>query len=404
MALNCYWGVLAVCMMTFPSTLCFQQDQSRVLLLSFDGFRWDYIYKVPTPNFHYIMKNGAHVKQVTNVFITKTYPNHYTMVTGLYAESHGMVANEMYDPVLNKTFSLNSMNIYNSKFWEEACPIWVTNQMEGHKTGAAMWPGTDVKIHGVFPTHYMFYNESVSFEDRVNKLIDWFTSEEPINFGLLYWEQPDAMGHVLGPENPRMGAVISEIDNKLGYLVSELKKAKLWDTLNIIITSDHGMTQSSSERLIELDRYVARELYTMVDHSPVVAILPKEVGNHGYDNVLPEMHPIFLAYGPAFGKNTTKEAMSLTDLYPLLCHLLSISPLPNNGSLSNMEDMLLMEVPRDLNPRYYAPESYAYFIGVFLGSILVVVFLLVFIKHLIHSHLPSMQVQHSEISQPLLQG
>ncbi|XP_043366069.1 ectonucleotide pyrophosphatase/phosphodiesterase family member 5 isoform X2 [Dermochelys coriacea] len=404
MALNCYWGVLAVCMMTFPSTLCFQQDQSRVLLLSFDGFRWDYIYKVPTPNFHYIMKNGAHVKQVTNVFITKTYPNHYTMVTGLYAESHGIVANEMYDPVLNKTFSLNSMNIYNSKFWEEACPIWVTNQMEGHRTGAAMWPGTDVKIHGVSPTHYMFYNESVSFEDRVDKLIDWFTSEEPINFGLLYWEQPDAMGHVLGPENPRMGTVISEIDDKLGYLVSELKKAKLWDTLNIIITSDHGMTQSSLERLIELDRYVARELYTMVDHSPVVAILPKEVGNHGYDNVLPEMHPIFLAYGPAFRKNTTKEAMNLTDLYPLLCHLLGISPLPNNGSFSNMEDMLLMEVPRDLNSRYYEQESYAYFIGVFLGSILVVVFLLVFIKQLMHSHLPSMQVQHSEISQPLLQG
>ncbi|XP_026511692.1 ectonucleotide pyrophosphatase/phosphodiesterase family member 5 [Terrapene carolina triunguis] len=463
MALNCYWGVLAVCMMTFPSTLCFQQDQSRVLLLSFDGFRWDYIYKFPTPNFHYIMKNGAHVKQVTNVFITKTYPNHYTMVTGLYAESHGIVANEMYDPVLNKTFSLNSMNIYNSKFWEEACPIWVTNQMEGHRTGAAMWPGTDVKIHGVFPTHYMFYNESVSFEDRVDKLIDWFTSEESINFGLLYWEQPDAMGHVLGPENPLMGAVISEIDDKLGYLVSELKKAKLWDTLNIIITSDHGMSQSSSERLIELDQYVARELYTMVDHSPVVAILPKEgkldevyealvnahpnmtvykkeeipnrlhykhnskiqpilamadkgweilqnksdqllLGNHGYDNILPEMHPIFLAYGPAFRKNTTKEAMSLTDLYPLLCHLLGISSLPNNGSFSNVEDLLLTEVPRDLNPRYYAQESYAYFIGVFLGSILVVVFLLVFIKHITHSHLPSMQVQHTEISQPLLQG
>lgn len=128
------------------------------------------------------------------------------------------------------------------------------------------------------------------------------------------------------------------------------------------------------------------------------------MGNHGYDNVLPEMHPIFLAYGPAFRKNTTKEAMSLTDLYPLLCHLLGISPLPNNGSLSNMEDILFMEVPRDLNPRYYEQESYAYFIGVFLGSILVVVFLLVFIKHLIHSHLPSMQVQHSEISQPLLQG
>uniref|UniRef100_A0A8D0L2F8 Ectonucleotide pyrophosphatase/phosphodiesterase family member 5 n=1 Tax=Sphenodon punctatus TaxID=8508 RepID=A0A8D0L2F8_SPHPU len=461
MALNGYWRFMAICTLTFPGTFSFQQDQPKVLLLSFDGFRWDYIYKVPTPNFHAVMKNGVHVKHVTNVFVTKTYPNHYTMVTGLYAETHGVVANEMYDPILNQTFSMNHLDIYNSRFWEEACPIWVTNQMEGHRSGDAMWPGTDVKIHGVFPTHYMLYNESISFEERVAKLIGWFTSEEPINLGLLYWEQPDEMGHIFGPENPLMGAVISETDGKLGYLVSELKKAKLWDMLNVIITSDHGMAQSSRERVIELDQYVDRDLYTMIDHSPVVAILPKEgqldqvykalaiahpnmtvykkekipnrlhykhnhkiqpilavadkgweilqnksdfsvLGNHGYDNTLPEMHPILVAHGPAFRKNVSKEAMSSTDLYPLLCYLLGISPLPNNGSFDNVTDMLAVAVK--IRPTSYEQESYAYFIGVFLGSILVIVFLLVFIKHLTHSQLPTVQVQHTEIAQPLLQG
>ncbi|NWJ10471.1 ENPP5 phosphodiesterase, partial [Crypturellus undulatus] len=387
-----------------PAAFPLRQGLPRVLLVSFDGFRWDYIYRVPTPNFHYVMKNGVHVKQVTNVFITKTYPNHYTMVTGLYAESHGIVANEMYDPTLNETFSMNRMEIYNSKFWEEASPIWVTNQMEGHRSGAAMWPGTDVKIHGVLPTHYMPYNESVSFEDRVARLIDWFTSEEPINLGLLYWEQPDEMGHILGPENPLMGPVISDIDKKLGYLISELKKAKLWGVINVIITSDHGMSQSSSERLIELDQYVDRELYKVIDYSPAVAILPKEgkldevyealvnahpnmivykkeqipnrlhykhnskiqpilaladkgweivhnksdhflLGNHGYDNTLPEMHPIFLAFGPAFRRNATKEVMNATDLYPLMCHLLNIPPLPNNGSFHDVKDLLAEVVP-----------------------------------------------------------
>ncbi|NWI21192.1 ENPP5 phosphodiesterase, partial [Crypturellus soui] len=387
-----------------PAAFPLRQGLPRVLLVSFDGFRWDYIYRVPTPNFHYAMKNGVHVKQVTNVFITKTYPNHYTMVTGLYAESHGIVANEMYDPTLNETFSMNRMEIYNSKFWEEASPIWVTNQMEGHRSGAAMWPGTDVKIHGVLPTHYMPYNESVSFEDRVARLIDWFTSEEPINLGLLYWEQPDEMGHVLGPENPLMGPVISDIDKKLGYLISQLKKAKLWGVINVIITSDHGMSQSSSERLIELDQYVDRELYKVIDYSPAVAILPKEgkldevyealvnahpnmivykkeqipnrlhykhnskiqpilaladkgweivhnksdhflLGNHGYDNALPEMHPIFLAFGPAFRRNATKEVMNATDLYPLMCHLLSIPPQPNNGSFRDVKDLLAEVVP-----------------------------------------------------------
>ncbi|KAM8809723.1 ectonucleotide pyrophosphatase/phosphodiesterase family member 5 isoform 1-T2 [Eudromia elegans] len=461
-AASCYWTALAVCLLFLPTTFPLQRDRPRVLLVSFDGFRWDYIYRVSTPNFRYAMKNGVHVKQVINVFITKTYPNHYTMVTGLYAESHGIVANEMYDPTLNATFSMNRMEIYNSKFWEEAIPIWVTNQIQGHKSGAAMWPGTDVKIHGVLPTHYMPYNESVSFEDRVAKLIGWFTSEEPINLGLLYWEEPDEMGHILGPENPLMEPIISDIDKKLGYLISELKKAKLWGVINVIITSDHGMSQSSSERLIELDQYVDRELYKVIDYSPAVAILPKEgkldevyealvnahpnmtvykkeqipnrlhykhnskiqpilaladkgweivhnksdhflLGNHGYDNTLPEMHPIFLAFGPAFRTNATKEVMNATDLYPLMCHLLGITPLPNNGSFHNVKDILAEVVPNRPHHEDSETQSYAYFIGVFLGSILVLFFLFVFVKHLTRSQINTMRMQHTEIAQPLLQ-
>lgn len=284
MSLNRTWRYLAICVLTFPGTLCFLQDQPQVLLVSFDGFRWDYIYKFPTPNFQYIMKNGVHVEQVTNAFITKTFPNHYTMVTGLYAESHGMTANEMYDPVLNDTFSMNHMAIYNSKFWEDAYPIWITNQRQGHRSGAAMWPGTDVKIHDVFPTRYMLYNESVTFQERVAKLIEWFRSKEPINLGLLYWEQPDEWGHVLGPDNPLMEKVIGDVDQNLGYLVSELKRANLWDTVNVIVTSDHGMAQCSRDRIIELDLYVDRELYRMIDHSPTVALLPEEGGKCSLSN------------------------------------------------------------------------------------------------------------------------
>ncbi|XP_053140055.1 ectonucleotide pyrophosphatase/phosphodiesterase family member 5 [Hemicordylus capensis] len=462
MSLNGFWRFLAICTLLFPGALCYLPDQPRVLLVSFDGFRWDYIYRVPTPNFHSIIESGIHVEQVTNVFITKTYPNHYTMVTGLYVESHGVVANEMYDPVLNETFSMNHMTIYNSKFWEDAYPIWITNQMQGHRSGATMWPGTDVNIHGVFPTHYMLYNESVSFQERVANLIKWFTSKEPINLGLLYWEEPDEKGHILGPESPLMNPVIRDIDDKLGYLVSELKKAKLWDTLNVIITSDHGMAQSSRDRIIELDHYVDRDLYTMIDHSPDVAILPKEgkfdeiynalvkahpnmtvykkediptrlhykhsnkiqpilavadegweilqnksdhfqLGNHGYDNTLPEMHPIFLAHGPDLRKNFTKPAMSSTDLYPLLCHLLGISPLPNNGSFDNVKDLLANTVPKEPQHRDYQQDSYPFFIGVFLGSIIVLGFFIVFIKHLIRRQMPGMPVQHTEITRPLLQ-
>ncbi|KAK2113802.1 Ectonucleotide pyrophosphatase/phosphodiesterase member 5 [Saguinus oedipus] len=423
------------------------------------------------------MKYGVHVKQVTNVFITKTYPNHYTLVTGLFAENHGIVANDMFDPIWNKSFSLDHMNIYDSKFWEEATPIWITNQRAGHTSGAAMWPGTDVKIHRSFPTHYMPYNESVSFEDRVAKIIEWFTSKEPINLGLLYWEDPDNMGHHLGPDSPLMGPVIADIDNKLGYLIQMLRKAKLWNSLNLIITSDHGMTQGSEERVIELDQYVDKDHYTLIDQSPVAAILPKEgkldevyealthahpnltvykkeeiperwhykynsriqpiiavadegwhilqnksddflLGNHGYDNALAEMHPIFLAHGPAFRKNFSKEAMNSTDLYPLLCHLLNITAMPHNGSFWNVQDLLNSAMPKvvsftqstillpgSVKPEEYEQEgSYPYLIGVSLGSILVIVFFVIFIKHLIHSQIPALQDMHAEIAQPLLQA
>lgn len=456
-------------------TFSLQPDQQKVLLVSFDGFRWDYLYRVPTPHFHHVMKYGVHVKQVTNIFITKTYPDHYTLVTGLFAENHGVVANDMFDPMLNKSFSLDNMNIYDSEFWEEATPIWITNQRAGHASGAAMWPGTDVKIHESFPTHYMPYNESVSFEERVAKIIGWFTSKEPINLGLLYWEDPDEMGHHLGPDSPLMGPVISDIDNKLGYLIQMLKKANLWDTLNLIITSDHGMTQCSEERVIELDQYLDKDLYLLIDQSPVAAILPKEgkfdevyealahahpnltvykkeeiperwhykynsrvqpiiavadegwnilqnkseglmLGNHGYDNALAEMHPIFLAHGPAFRKNFTKEAMNSTDLYPLLCHLLSIPAMPHNGSLRRVQDLLSSTAPRTMTHTQSPPphrgsgkpeheqESNAYFIGVSLGSIIVIVFFIIFFKHLIRSQIPALPAMQAEIAQPLLQA
>lgn len=254
------------------------RERPKLLLLSFDGFRWDYINRVPTPNFNSIMNEGVMVNEVENAYITKTFPNHYSLVTGLYAETHGIVANEMYDPVLNRSFSIETDSIYESQWWEEAVPLWVTVQKAGGRSGAAMWPGSDVKIHGMFPNQYLPYNASVSFETRVERIIEWFAApkEEAVDFGVLYWEEPDESGHRLGPQSSLMDAVIAGIDEKLGFLMNELKKAGLYEKVNLIVTSDHGMAQLSTDHIIELDHYVSRDLYTWVDKSPVVGILPKE--------------------------------------------------------------------------------------------------------------------------------
>lgn len=253
-------------------------ERPKLLLVSFDGFRWDYVDRVPTPNFRNITLEGVTVEQVESAYITKTLPNHYSLVTGLYTESHGIVANEMYDPVWNRSFSMDTDDFYESQWWEEAVPLWVTIQKSGGRSGAAMWPGSDVKIHGVFPNQYLPYNASVAFETRVQRIVDWFSApkEEAVDFGVLYWEEPDVSGHHYGPQSSLMDAVIAGIDEKLGFLRNELKKAGLYEKVNLIVTSDHGMTQLFTDKIIELDEYVSRDLYTWVDKSPVVGILPKE--------------------------------------------------------------------------------------------------------------------------------
>ncbi|KAJ3604853.1 hypothetical protein NHX12_026905 [Muraenolepis orangiensis] len=435
-------------------------DRPKLLLLSFDGFRWDYVDRVPTPNFRALKREGVKVKVVENAYITKTFPNHYSLVTGLYAETHGIVANEMFDPALNRSFSMETDSVYDPRWWEEAVPLWVTNQRAGGRSGAAMWPGSDVKIHGVYPTRYLPYNASVPFAARVAQLVRWFTAPDPeaVDFGVLYWEEPDESGHNLGPESSLMDVVIVDIDEKLGFLCNELKKAGLYERLNLIVTSDHGMTQLSADKIIELDQYVSRELYTWVDKSPVVALLPKDgrleevysallgvnphlsvykkedipehlhyshnarimpllleaqegwtivqnrsgpmmLGNHGYSNTLPSMHPVFLARGPAFRQDYVKETMRSVDLYPLMCHILGLRPLPNNGSLARVQDLL------SAGPSPSPPGGYGYApaVGSVLGALMVLGFLLVFVRQVTLKQLRPLAVRSREMSQPLLQ-
>ncbi|XP_030628577.1 ectonucleotide pyrophosphatase/phosphodiesterase family member 5 [Chanos chanos] len=442
-----------------------QKEQSKLLLVSFDGFRWDYVNRVPTPNFRALIEEGVQVERVENTYITKTFPNHYTMVTGLHAESHGIVANEMFDPVLNRSFSMDGPEVYDSRWWEEAVPLWVTNQKAGRRSGAAMWPGSDVAIDGSYPSRYMLYNASVPFESRVKRLIDWFSGPEPINFGVLYWEEPDESGHNLGPESPLMDVVIADIDDKLGFLREELKRAGLYEQINLIITSDHGMTQLSPDKVIELDNYVRREWYTWIDKSPVVGILPRDgyfeevysalvnanpnmvvykredipnqlhykhnvrimpviievkegwtvvqnrsdthtfmLGNHGYDNRLRSMHPVFVARGPLFRNGYTKASMRSVDLYPLMCSVLGVHPLPNNGSLASVLDLLVpTSSPRPPLPPRPAEPSYAWAVGSLLGAALVVGFLFSFVKQVTQRQLPPLPLANKEMSQPLLQ-
>ena len=262
------------------------KEMSRVLLISLDGFRWDYIEMAnrkgyPTPNFQLMIDNGVIVKSpgVRNVFITKTFPNHYSLVTGLYEESHGIVANDFYDPVFNETFTRETME--NIKWWngtgaQKVEPIWVTNDAVGgehHSSGVYFWPGSQVK--GMQPKYFISeFNENVSFSVRVDTVAGWFTQAgNPINLGIMYYHKPDKTGHRYGPDSTKMVDMIRTLDRYLGYLIKVFKEKHIFDAINIVLTSDHGMSQMKAD--VYLDDYVDSSLYSFFGDSPVVNILPK---------------------------------------------------------------------------------------------------------------------------------
>ncbi|XP_027694133.1 bis(5'-adenosyl)-triphosphatase ENPP4 isoform X2 [Vombatus ursinus] len=333
----------------------------RLLLVSFDGFRADYLKKYELPHLHKFIEEGVLVEHVKNVFITKTFPNHYSIVTGLYEENHGIVANSMYDAETQKRFSESKDK--DPFWWNEATPIWVTNELEENRTSAAaMWPGTDVAIHNTTPFYFMNYNPSVTFGERLDNITKWLNNSDPlVTFATLYWEEPDASGHKYGPEDKeQMSTVLKEVDNHIGHLVHKLKMLGLWESLNVIITSDHGMTQCSKDKMIKLDACIDRSSYTIVDTTPVAAILPKEIGDHGYDNALPSMHPFLAAHGPAFHKGYKHSTINIVDIYPMMCHILGLKPHPNNGTFSNTKCLLADQWCINL------PEAIGIVIGAFL--------------------------------------
>lgn len=269
-------------------------EHDLVLVISFDGFRWDYIQKAKaasksTPNFDFLIQNGVSIKPpggVKNTFTTLTFPNHYSLATGMYQENHGVVHNEMYDPDTNETFRMTPLQQRDAKWWNNGSetggpePIWITNEKDGvgalykKRSGVYFWPGSNAEIHGTRPSRYMpDYDETRPNKTRIDTMLEWFsTDEHPINLGLLYFDQPDNAGHDVGPDG--ILDTIVALDELIGYLLKEMGTHHLDGRLNLIITSDHGMT--SIKGYISLDDYLNPEYYTHYGESPVWHIVPRE--------------------------------------------------------------------------------------------------------------------------------
>ncbi|NXU84218.1 ENPP3 phosphodiesterase, partial [Xiphorhynchus elegans] len=233
-------------------------DLPPVILFSMDGFRSEYLqtWSSLLPNIEKLKTCGTHSKYMRAVYPTKTFPNHYTIVTGLYPESHGIIDNNMYDVDLNQHFSLSGMEKFNPLWWKGQ-PIWLTAMYQNLKAGTYFWPGSDVPINGTYPTLYAIFNSSVVYEQRISGILKWLDnakSQRP-DFYTLYIEEPDSSGHSFGPVSGGVIKALQVADQALGMLMDGLKQRNLHNCVNLIVLADHGMEKTYCKQLEYMTNY-----------------------------------------------------------------------------------------------------------------------------------------------------
>nr|MBA2304572.1 alkaline phosphatase family protein [Acidobacteriota bacterium] len=383
-----------------PST---EPERATVVLVSLDGFRWDYLERGLTPNLLRLAREGVRAEAMVPVFPTKTFPNHYTVVTGRYPARHGILGNVFTAPDLDARFSLWDRDAARDRRFYLADPIWVTAERQGQRTAPLFWPGSEAPINGVRPSYFMPFDGDMPDSARVRRLLHWLDlpAERRPTFLTLYSSGVDNAGHEYGPDTPETNRAIARVDSLIGLLVTGLAGRRRSD-VNLVIVSDHGMAPTSPKRVVWLDDYVSPEAVRVDEMSALLTAWPEEgledsvyrglrraphlavyrraelparfhlegsprvaplvaiadqgwtiarrpaanapaeiiLGNHGYDDSLSAMRAIFIARGPAFRRGVTVPPFRNIHVYPLLARVLGLNPGPHDGSLDSVRALL----------------------------------------------------------------
>ncbi|MFT4179884.1 MAG: ectonucleotide pyrophosphatase/phosphodiesterase [Thermomonas sp.] len=370
-----------------------------VLLISIDGLRADYLERGLTPNLSRIAGEGVRAQWMNPSYPSLTFPNHYSIVTGLRPDHHGIVHNSMSDAQLG-TFRLSDREAVGDPRWWGGEPIWIGAIKSGQRAATLFWPGSEAPIGGIHPTYWKPYDGSVSYDARVDEVLGWLSqpaSTRP-RVVTLYFDHVDHEGHSHGPDSPQVRDALVDADRAIGRLLDGLDARGL--RVNLIVVSDHGMAAVTPERLLAIEDMVTMEeaevtslgqviginpnpgLQAQVErkllgahaqydcwrkgelpahwhygtHPRIAAIvcqmhegwdvLPREAiakrqtgetrGSHGFDPALPSMRAIFIAHGPAFRQGVVLPAFDNIDVYPLLARLAGITPAPNDGNAQTL--------------------------------------------------------------------
>jgi len=391
--------IFAFCFLIFSHS---EGQNNYVVLVSTDGFRWDYPARASTPSLDYIAQHGVRAEALIPCFPTKTFPNHYSIATGLYPDEHGIVNNSFYDPWMDEEYYIRKREAVTNPDFYGGEPIWVTAEKQNVTTGCFFWVGSEAPIKGIRPTYWKEYSKQISFGERIDTVIHWLSlpEDERPHLVTLYFEEPDAIGHAYGPISRQTDSTIHVMDSLIGVLIHKLRQLPHYPLINLIVLSDHGMGSISEEKVVFLSDHLqegwienyqggnpnynittsedcldlAYDALRSVDHittwkarkvpcylhygkNPrcgdlvVVADSGWSVrwdrrgkyetgGTHGYVPENPDMHAIFYAMGPSFKTGYTQPSFSNLDVYSLIARILDIKPAKTSGSLRKIKNML----------------------------------------------------------------
>ena len=251
--------------------------KQSVVLISLDGFRWDYLDRPGAVHLRALAAAGVRAERMVPAFPSKTFPNHYSIVTGLYPEHHGIVANSMQDSVLGH-FAIGDNPATRDGRWWFGEPIWVTAEKQGVRSASYFWPGSEALIAGMRPTWFKKYDGKVPRADRVRGVLDWLAlpADSAPRMITAYFSDADDAGHSYGPLSAQVDSAIVRVDSAVGAIVDGIAKMGLAGKVNVIVVADHGMTEISGARSIFLDDYLSLDSLDVIDWTPVAAIAPKQ--------------------------------------------------------------------------------------------------------------------------------
>jgi predicted AlkP superfamily pyrophosphatase or phosphodiesterase len=382
-----------------PPNLAVQQAKHYVVLVSLDGFRYDYGHEYGTPNLDAMAREGASTPTgMLPSYPSVTFPNHYTLVTGLRPEHHGIVAMTFEDPDRKESYSFMDAKKNSDGSWYEGTPLWVLAEQQGMRSACFFWPGSEAAIDGVRPSYYLHYDESIGDETRIDQVIDWLKlpADRRPHFITLYYPNTDHAGHKYGPDSSEEREAVHHVDAMIGELREKLKATGL--PVDLIVTADHGMikldpTPVVLDKFANLDHFktegpllyaeneadaekayeefrahpdprfkVYRRLdvpkglhydvsaregdpvviptgpYSLYPHAPTH---PGNVGSHGFDpHTMPEMKAIFYAAGPDIKAGVKLPGFDNIDVYPLLAKLLGLETPPVDGEIGPLAGAL----------------------------------------------------------------